>query len=194
MAFFPIRKPRFTTLDSAKMAGRYCTFRSHRIDMWIFSAPTDSPSGCAGEARLCAICGLYHICRSCWGCAKAVHLLRNSDGKWASLFKGEHVRILPPDQMFASNAYPRQVVWISGAVALHPIGGVFWMDREFFVLASQPLIRKSKRVESEEAIIGECDISVTIIIALAWGFSGWRRNAPHPQLAYRQSRCLLTVT
>ena len=88
---------------------------------------------------------------------------------------GSLERLLPPEQRFACQNYPGEAIWTSGDATLDTIAGISWADKQFFVLGAPPLVRPFKRNDSEEVIIGECELLVTLTIAIIWGLEkdGW---------------------
>ena len=60
-------------------------------------------------------------------------------------------------------------MWMSGDATLETIAGISWADKGYFVFDAPPLIWLFKRNEKEDVIIGECELLVTLIIALLWG-------------------------
>ena len=136
--------------------------------------------GSTDEAGVWITCGIPQVWKAFWESMKVLMFLRKDEKKWAEIFRGKLGRLLPDEQRFACPQYPHNVIWVSGDATLHTIAGVSWFDKEYFVTDAPPLVRELKRDLSEEIIIGECELLVTIIGSLLWGM----RNG-HPRIIIR---------
>ena len=168
-ACFGSRNLRLITLQ--RIRGNPEHFESTNT-MWnFFTAHVDALLGCADEAGIRINCGFPHVWMALWESMKVLICLRKDGRKWADIFKGSLERLLPAEQRFARHQYPQNVIWVSGDATLNTVAGVSWFGREYFVCDAPPLIREMKRDVQDEIIIGECELLVSILGALLWGFA-----------------------
>ena len=95
-------------------------------------------------------------------------IIRQNERSWGSLFMGKLGRLLPPEQRFSCIQEPLNIVWISADATLDRIAVICWEDMEFYALGAASSVRQFKRDETEDAIIGECELIVVLIAVLSW--------------------------
>ena len=151
-----------------RLRGNIEHFRSTNMIWSFFTGPIDSLMCYADETGVWINCGSKHAWYAFWNAMDVIRIIRMNDESWRSLFTGTLERLLPPEQRFACEQHPDDIVWISADATLERVAGICWEDKEFFTLDAESLVRPFKREESEKVIIGECELVVILIAVLSW--------------------------